>query len=73
MATSEEKVKAKYPRAAKRRYSKNGGGSYFLIWSGYPEARDSVRLGNGKTASAAWMNAAQNMLRAEQTAAVQNP
>ncbi|MGE8063767.1 hypothetical protein [Pseudomonas sp. NPDC089569] len=64
MATSEQKVKAVHPRAAKRRYSKNGGGSYVLIWSGYPEGRESVRLGNGKTASEAWADAAKNTERA---------
>lgn len=60
--TSEEKVKAIYPRASKKRYNRNGGGlSYYLIWSGFPESRDSVRLGEGKTASAAWVNASKNV------------
>lgn len=63
MATSEQKVKAVHPRSAKKRYSKTGGGSYYLIWSGYPEARDSIRLGNGKTASEAWVDAAKNIER----------
>lgn len=63
MATGEQKVKAVHPRAAKKRYSKIGGGSYYLIWSGYPEARDSIRLGSGKTASEAWVDAAKNIER----------
>lgn len=63
MATSEQKVKAAHPRASKKRYSKTGGGSYYLIWSGFPEARDSMRLGNGKTASEAWVDAAKNTAR----------
>lgn len=59
MATSEQKVKAAYPRAAKKRYQKTAGGSYYLIWSGYPEGRESKRLGSGKTASEAWSAAAK--------------
>jgi len=63
MATSEQKVKAVHPRAAKKRYSKTGGGSYYLIWSGFPEGRDSMRLGGGKTTSEAWVDAAKNIDR----------
>lgn len=63
MATSEQKVKAVHPRAAKKRYGKTGGGSYYLIWSGFPEGRDSKRLGSGKTASEAWVDAAKNIER----------
>jgi len=63
MATIEQKVKTVHPRAAKKRYSKTGGGSYYLIWSGYPEGRDSIRLGSGKTASEAWVDAAKNIER----------
>jgi hypothetical protein len=67
MATMEHKVKVVHPRAAKKRYSRTGGGSYFLIWSGNPEGRDSTRLGSGKTASEAWADAAMNI---ERTAAL---
>lgn len=63
MATSEQKVKEVYPRASKKRYSTHGGGGYYLIWSGFPEGRESVRLGEGKTASAAWVDAASNIKR----------
>ena len=64
MATSEQKVKAIYPRASKKRYNRNGGGhAYYLIWSGFPESNDCVRLGEGKTASAAWVDAAKNIER----------
>jgi hypothetical protein len=63
MATSEQKIKAVYPRAAKKRYTKIGGGSYYLIWSAFPEARDSFRLGSGKTASEAWKDAAKGIDR----------
>lgn len=71
MATSEQKVKAVHPKAAKKRYGKTGGGSYYLIWSGFPEARDSKRLGNGKTASEAWVDAAKNIERAAGQAVTQ--
>ncbi len=73
MATSEQKVKAVYSRASKKRYSTHGGGGYYLIWSGFPEGRDSVRLGEGKTASAAWVDAAKNIERvaAQASSAVQ--
>jgi hypothetical protein len=68
MATSEQKVKEVHPRASKKRYSTHGGGGYYLIWSGFPEGRESVRLGEGKTASAAWVDAAKNIRRvAEQS------
>lgn len=63
MATSEQKVKAVHPSASKKRYKTNGGGGYFLIWSGFPEGRESKRLGEGKTASAAWVDAAKNIER----------
>lgn len=60
MATSEQKVKAIYPRASKRSYKGlDTSKGYYLIWSGYPESRDSRRLGEGKTASQAWADAAQ--------------
>jgi hypothetical protein len=59
MATNEQKVKAVHPRASKKRYSHHGGGGHYLIWSGFPEGRDSVRLGCGKTASEAWASAAK--------------
>ena len=64
MATSEAKVKASYPRAAKKKYQKQGGGSYFLIWTGFPESLSSMRLGSGKTAAEAWTNAASAIERA---------
>lgn len=67
MATSEQKVKEVYPRASKKRYSTHGGG-YYLIWSGFPEGRESVRLGEGKTASAAWVDAASNIKRVAEQA-----
>lgn len=65
MATSEQKVKAVYPRASKKRYSTYGRDAYYLIWSGSPESRDSKRLGCGKTASAAWVDAAESIAAKE--------
>lgn len=71
MATREQKVKAVHPRATKKRYSKNGGGSYYLIWSGFPEGRDSMRLGSGKTAVEAWADAVTNVERVANQAPTQ--
>lgn len=64
MATSEQKVKAVHPKATSKRYSQTRGNGYFLIWSGFPEGLDSHRLGEGKTASAAWVDAAKKIERA---------
>lgn len=61
MPSSEQKVKAVHPKAAKKRYSKKDDGSYHLIWSGYPVSRNSIRLGNGKTASDARLDAAKKI------------
>lgn len=64
MASSEQKVKAVHPKATKKSYKKTAGGSYYLIWSGFPGATGSKRLGEGKTASAAWVDAAKNVEQA---------
>lgn len=63
MATNEQKTKLAHPKASKKKYQKQGGGSYFLIWSGYPESKDSVRLGQGANAAAAWADSAKNIER----------
>lgn len=59
MATAEEKVKAKYPRATAKRYTTHGGDSYYLVWSEGIER--GHRLSEGKTKSAAWVAAAKNL------------
>lgn len=63
--TSEQKVKAAHPRAKVKRYTDNGGRSYYLIWSLGPYARESRRLGEGKTASAAWVAAAKRIAESQ--------
>lgn len=61
--TSEEKVKAVYPRARAQRYRTNGPGGrgYYLVWSLGPYSSGTRRLGEGKTASSAWVDAATNL------------
>ena len=59
--TSEQRVKEAYPKACAARYKDNGGESYYLIWTGWQYSRDSRRLGEGKTASSAWVDAAKRL------------
>lgn len=59
MASAKDQVKAVHPKATARRYKKNGGGSYVLIWS-EPFERGQ-RLADGPTEPDAWKAAASKI------------
>lgn len=61
--TSQEFVCSIYPRAIAKRYTTNSGEGYYLIWS-LRYGSDAIRLGEGKTASSAWVNARENINKA---------
>ena len=69
MATSQEKVRAVYPGASHQIYRSHGGDVHYLIWSdrtkGY--GKGCRRLGEGKTQSAAWVDAAKRLAHPPQT------
>lgn len=61
--TSKERVKARYPSATHKRYRSIGGDVHYLIWSDYSQGYGAKckRLGEGKTASSAWVDAASRL------------
>lgn len=59
MATSQEKIVEKHPKATTKRYKTAGGSAYYLVWS--EGAERGIRLGEGRTASSAWVHAALRM------------
>jgi len=63
---AEEFVKQKYPRAFSERFSTRGpfGIVYYLIWK--DPSREKRRLGEGDTASKAWVDAKLNILEDQQ-------
>ena len=69
--TSADKVKARYPKACARRYRTHGRVVYYLIWSDRSQGcgTECRRLGEGKTATAAWVDAAKKLPAAPAPAA----
>jgi|688.fasta_scaffold2876068_2 hypothetical protein len=59
--TSEQRVKALFPAARATRYKDAAKRAYYLVWSRDQYAIGAKRLGEGKTASAALVNAASRL------------
>lgn len=59
--TSEQRVKVRFPAARATRYKDAAGRAYYLIWTTDQYARGARRLGEGKTASSAWVNASARL------------
>jgi len=59
--TNEQRVKARFKTARAIRYRDAAWATYYLIWTMDQHAVGARRLGEGKTAAAAWANAAKKL------------